>query len=470
LLLPNEEGDGYEYLNAIVALRGPIVDGTLSPADLFGFWLPLYQLFCGALSALFGDPLLSGKLVSALCGAGVCLLVFALSFRLTAHLQISLAAFALVALNPTHILYSSFSMTDVPNAFLILSGLYFALGGRWALAAGFLGLACLTRIDSWVLLPLIPAAELLSRRRVSVTTILITLLAPAIWFYISWSATGNPLEYFSYRAAYIENVIATAGSVPYFSLSRVAVNLRYLTSTIGPAVLLGTGMAVWLVARRPAREQRRESLGSSFEIVLMIAGFGCSLAFLLLAYLTKSQPDIWPRYGLLLFAMGAPILAWATTSIGGREPGWARMFRPVVATLCAVQLLWGLVGAQRFITRASEKREVAAYLRERFLADPELKAFCDDRTVRVLSSIPEDRFIGSAGCPAESATFLHCLNQRGVQYIVYDERDQSTAARVFREIGEDRIKSSLDLVRCPVSVARSSDLRLYARSASGPER
>jgi hypothetical protein len=194
---------------------------------------------------------------------------------------------------------------------------------------------------------------------------------------------------------------------------------------------------------------------------------GVRWRFLLLAYLTKSQPDLWPRYGLLPFAIGAPILAWATTSISGRELRWARMFPPVVATLCLVQLVWGIIGAQRFIARASEKREVAEYLGERFLADPELKVFCDDRTIRALSSIPEDRFVGSAGCPTETATFLDYLSHQGVQYIVYAERDHSTAARVFREMGEDEIKRSLDLIRCPVSVARSSDLRLYARAGGG---
>src|SRR6185436_1051477 len=134
---PNEEGDAYSYIRTIESLRAGMSGGTFEITDLFGFWLPMYQLICAAISFLAGQPLLVAKLISAVCGVGVCLLVFQISLHLTGDRTLSLLAFALIALNPTHIIYSSFSLTDVPHAFLVTCCLYFVVKRRWLLAAGF---------------------------------------------------------------------------------------------------------------------------------------------------------------------------------------------------------------------------------------------------------------------------------------------------------------------------------------------
>src|SRR5215813_12391007 len=69
LWLPNEEGDPYSYLRAIEMMRDSIVNGHFTVAELFGFWLPLYQFVSALLSVVFGNPLYVAKLVSALSGA-----------------------------------------------------------------------------------------------------------------------------------------------------------------------------------------------------------------------------------------------------------------------------------------------------------------------------------------------------------------------------------------------------------------
>ena len=96
-LLPNEEGDPYSYLQAIEIMRASIAGGTFTLSELFGFWLPLYQFICALISVVVGHPLYVAKLVSALCGTGVCLLVFQVSMQLTANRMLSLLAFALIA-------------------------------------------------------------------------------------------------------------------------------------------------------------------------------------------------------------------------------------------------------------------------------------------------------------------------------------------------------------------------------------
>ena len=119
LMLPNEEGDPYSYFRAIQMMRAALVGGTFTIPELFGFWLPLYQLVCALISSVTGNPLYVAKLVSAVGGTGVCVLVFFISLRLTASAGLAFLSFALIALNPIHIMYSAFSMTDIPHALLV---------------------------------------------------------------------------------------------------------------------------------------------------------------------------------------------------------------------------------------------------------------------------------------------------------------------------------------------------------------
>src|SRR5262249_22565432 len=98
--------------------------------------------------------------------------------------------FLLIALNPLHIFYSASAMTDVPHGFLILATLYFVITGSWLVAAVFGALAGLTRVESWMLIALIPAIQIIKERRISMAALLILVIPPLFWFYISWQATG----------------------------------------------------------------------------------------------------------------------------------------------------------------------------------------------------------------------------------------------------------------------------------------
>src|SRR5260370_34943060 len=98
--------------------------GTLALTDLYGFWLPLYQFISAFVNIFIGNGFYSGKLVAAVFGVGVCLLVYQLTMQLTERRFAASLAFALIALNPLHIFYSPSPMTDVPHAFLVLASLY----------------------------------------------------------------------------------------------------------------------------------------------------------------------------------------------------------------------------------------------------------------------------------------------------------------------------------------------------------
>ena len=456
LLLPNEEGDPYSYFRSIEMMRAALIGGTFTIPELFGFWLPLYQFVCALISAVAGDPLYVAKMVSAVCGTGVCLLVFYVSLRLTASVGLAFLSFALIAFNPIHIMYSAFSMSDVPHALLVMGGLVCAMTGHWVLAAILVAGGGLMRPESWAFIPLVPVLQWLLQRRVTVIPFLVALASPAAWIYISWSATGNPFEYFKVRGEYIKELVSQAPALGQFSASVIFVDLRTLFYCSGPAVVISCIVAFLLLTKRLRRGAMPKSLESVSEPVVVTLYFYSALAFLLFAYFTKNQPAIFARYCLVLFALGLPVLAWTLRA----TKNWARVEAAALWTvllgLCVLQFGFQVRDGQVFINQVSQKRFVADYLTNNISIRPETKVFCDDDTVKVLTGIPAQNFLSSMTSPVDTGSFLSYLKENHVEFLVWEKRDQSAAANLFTELGDDGVAPLFKLV-----ASTNADLRVY---------
>jgi len=433
-----------------------MVGGTFTISELFGFWLPLYQFICALISVVVGHPLYVAKLVSAVCGTGVCLMVFAVSLQLTGNRVVSLLAFALIAINPIHVMYSAFSLSDVPHAFLVMSSLYFAIKDRWVVAASLVAAGGLMRPESWLFVGLLPALQWFLHRRVSLVGCFIALSAPVVWIYISWAATGDPLEYFKVRNDYLSELLAGDPGLASFSPSHVIANLQTLLYSTGHAVMIACLIAAFLLTKRTNRQPNHRRSDSSSALVVTIGYFFSSLGFLLVAYFTKNQPAIFARYCLVLFALGLPVLAWTFLAAKEWKPAWALRLSVLLVALCLWQLAFQLRDGAAFINHVSQKRIVANYLKDKFKGGSNLRVFCDDDTVKALTGIPEDSFVNSSSSPTDSTLFLDYLKENRVEYLVYERRDRSAAEKLFRDVGEERIKDLFQLV-----TSTNSDLRLY---------
>lgn len=457
-LLPNEEGDPYSYVQAIAMLRAGMVGGTFTISELFGFWLPLYQFACALISVVVGHPLYIAKLVSAVCGTGVCLMVFVVSLQLTGNRVVSLMAFALISINPIHIMYSAFSMSDVPHAFLVMSSLYFVIKDRWVVAGGFAAAGGLMRPESWLLIALLPALQFFLHRKVSLIAFCVALSSPLIWIYISWSATGNALEYFKVRSDYIRELLKADPGLASFSPAYVIANLQTLLYSTGHAVVIACLIAGWVLIKRSSRQPNHRHSDSASGLGVTVAYFLSSLGFLLVAYFTKKQPAIFARYCLVLFALGLPVLAWICLEARDWKPAWARSLGALLLVLCLWQFTVQLGDGASYLNEVSRKRIVANYLRENFPGGSDLKVFCDDDTIKALAGIPAGSFVDSSSSPGDAKSFMDYLNEHRVEYLVYERRDRSAAEKLFRDLGEERIKDLFQLV-----ASTSTDLRLYRR-------
>ena len=239
--LPNAEQDGYSDAETIGRLSVALGSGHFHLTDLYGFWLPLFQFVSALLNIWVGDPLLCGKVVSGICGAISCILVFVIAYRLTNQLSLSYVAFTLLLLNPLHILYSAACMTDVPFGCLLLASLFFVVKEQWLGATICAVLAGGVRVEAWVLIPLLPILQFIRQRRISWWSLPILLVAPLAWLVISRMARGDWFAFFAERAVYHARYIEFHPSRRGFALKDVVGDIDYL--------LLGANGAVFLGAR-----------------------------------------------------------------------------------------------------------------------------------------------------------------------------------------------------------------------------
>jgi hypothetical protein len=438
-LLPNAFGDAYSYLEAIEAMRSKMLDGTFAVKDLHGFWFPMYQVTCAFFSFLFGHTFYVAKLVSALCGIGVCLFVYQITLRLTDHRPLSLLAFALASLNPLHILYSSSSLTDIPHSFLVMASLYFALEKRWKTAAVFAAAAGFMRIESWMLIALLPTLQFLFQRRVSLAALGIMIVSPLFWFYICWKATGSAMAYFEERSRYIDLYTAANPAVTTFSSERLRLDAKRLLISTNLAVLLTCLVAAWMIVKRMIVGRM---VWQKFEMVsLDFAGvtatnvlFLSNLGFLLLAYGAGSQPDIWSRYGLLFFALGLPVTAWTFPAIIKERPRLKIILAAAILAIFLFHTKDQFREAAYCWSEESAKTIIADYLKEVYRNDPGLRIYCDEGNVRSLTGLPQERFLSAYNLPTDRASLLKRFDEAGVKYVVCTNWETTTLTRLFPDV------------------------------------
>lgn len=458
-LLPNTSGDAYVYIRDIGVISVKIKSGTFALTDLYGFWLPLYQFTSAILNVFIGNGFYAGKLVSAVFGVGVCLLVYTITMQLVARRTAALLAFALIAFNPLHILNSTSAMTDVPHTFFVLASLFFVLKGRWVAAALFAALAGLTRVESWMLIALIPLIQVLRERRVSIAGILIMTIPPVFWFYVSWRATGDWLACFRTRQQYLDWLLMQNPALANFSFSGVLKDSAMLVSSIDLAVLLAALAAAWIVTKsfvtRPGQRDPKD-LRTTLPPLIIFFAF---LALLVIAYLTHQQPIIFPRYGLILFSLGISILAWTYFEMIKRRPEWSRKLLVSIILLCFLNAGIQSAGAVGELNRYSAQRAVADYLRDHFDPKSDARIFCDEGTVQVLSGIPAEKFVTSAEAPKDRDHFLSFLDRENIEYLVVVDTKHSTPYKVLPELGSDG--DLFELVARSASTFLPINIRLY---------
>jgi dolichyl-phosphate-mannose-protein mannosyltransferase len=436
--LPNAFGDAYSYLEVIDHMRSKMVDGTFAIKDLYGFWFPMYQITCAVISYLFDHTYYLAKLVSALSGITVCLLVYLITIRLTDDRLFALLAFGLASLSPLHIIYSSSSMTDIPHALMVMGSLYFALENRWKTAAVFAAAAGFTRIESWMLIALLPALQFFFHRRVSAVAFGIMLISPLFWFYISWKATGNPLSYFEVRNRYIADYAAANPFVTTFSLPRLRLDAERLVISTNLGVLISCLIATYLIIKRLIRQKFEVASQEFAGVIATTIFFLYNLGVLLFAYFTGRQPDIWSRYGLLFFTLGLPVTAWTFQSIPRERPRLKVILVAALSLICLLQLRKQGYETASVVSEETARTAIADYLKAIHHDDPALRIYCEDGNVRFLTGLSKHQFLTAYQLPYDATSLLKGFDEAGVKYVVCNNFEVSQLIKLFPEVSNGK--------------------------------
>ncbi len=462
-------GDAYCYVEQMAAYRSEVVSGKFSINYLYGFWLPLYQFFCGLITVVVNQPVYVGKLVSALAGTGVCVLVYLCSHVLTSSQKVSLVAALAIALNPFHLQYSSAAMTDVPHALMVIACMYSVLTERWTLAACFGAAAGLIRLDSWMLLVIVPVIQLMRQRKIPVLTILILGIAPAFWLFICWRATGDVLASFHAHDQYVSARLAAHPEFNSITLDRTWIDANRLAYSANIAVLAGCFAALWFLVREWRKTPRpfATPLASPHFAVLFTAlsfVFGY-FSFILLAYFTKNQSDIWPRYGLIIFALGLPVLAYSAQQLIKSPSVLAKVALGIALVAGASQFKTQAEDLKRFASTTDRSQTIANYLKQEYAGDPSLKIFCDHTEVRVISGIPRGQFFDSWSAPKDRELFIGYLRANGIKYLVIpQEPETSIPSQLFPGLIKDSGNVFEDVIPAPEGQRADSLYRVRAES------
>lgn len=449
-LVPNAEGDAYSYAEAIGAMSDKMLQGTFAFADLFGFWLPLYQLASALVATIFHlPPVLAGKLVSACCGAGSAVIVFSLTLRVTCSHTVAWIAFAFLLFDPLHAFLSGLSLTDVPNAFLILASMHSAVCAHWRRAAIWAALAELVRVDSWTLILVLPALQFLWERRVSPVVIVSLLLAPALWLVMCFVARGDAFVYFAERAQYVERYLQFDPARRRLGLNSIQ-DVRNLF--VGGHLVvfpLALAASVWLLVRERSRIFGTSRRSMTWFAPLIIASYFCAfLGFLTLAYLSRSQPIIWTRYGLTFLAIGTPLAAWMLYKGWFARDRKSTLRRFAYASLAVVWAAQAVSELKRIVPAAQDDgahRRIAMALQRIAKAEGWARAseaseprwtpcFCDDPAVRLLSGLPSHRFLRTEG-NENIFSFLDFLYRYQVRYLVFARTEHSLPVSFCPQLG-----------------------------------
>jgi hypothetical protein len=459
-------GDAYCYVEQVSGMRWKMVAGTFSVRDLFGFWLPLYQFFCSLISLAINQPVYISKLVAALAGTGVCVFVYLCTNLLTSSQRLSLMAALVIALNPFHVEYSASAMTDMPHALLVLACLYFVLTEKWTLAACVGAAACLIRLESWTLIAVFPTIYFLRRRRVPVFSMLILASGPAFWLFICWQAKGTPFASFRAQHQYMIERLTAHPELGRLTLDRFWIDANRLTYAVNVAVLAGCVAGLWFLFRdwRKGREWLKAT-----DLMICLSFFFAYLGFIALAYFTKNQTDIWPRYGLILFALGLPVLAYSARQVTREHTVWAQVALALTLVVFALQFKTQAEHLTRFVTQTTRPETIANYLNKEYASDPSIRIFCDSPEVRIISGIPGEHYYHSfsEGVPKDRDGFLGFLRKNGIKFLVIpEESETSTPSQLYPGLVKDTGGIFEDLIPPPDDRRADSLYRLRADKTS----
>jgi hypothetical protein len=273
---------------------------------------------------------------------------------------------------------------------------------------------------------------------VSFLSCAILLLPPLGWLYVGQVARGDWLAFFHDRVLYHAHYLEFHPSRHGFTFADVRGDIDYLMLGANGLVLFA-GVLSGLLLLSQVLHRRR----IAWDCLVAVSYLGAIAVFLLLAYVTKRQPVWLPRYGLIMFVLGLPLLAWVAQRCREKvRPHWLAQTGVAAMFLVSAALARPQVSIfPKVLNDFQAHRRVAdaLVLDLKQHNDETSHCFSDDIAVRVLSRLPPNRVHRSTDVPTEAWTSLNIfesyLREHRVGYVVFMPTEDSLPVKFYPELG-----------------------------------
>jgi 4-amino-4-deoxy-L-arabinose transferase-like glycosyltransferase len=321
---PDFDESIYMDLGRNIVRTGQIVSSNYPP-QVFLIHPPLFYYLVSLSFAIFGPGLEAGRLVSTLMGVGCVVFVFFL-LKGKRNARWAAAVTLLLAVNPAFLYYGHSVYMEMTVAFWLTGALWcYATAAEtdglkgYVWTGAFLGLACLTKYYSAVMVVVMALAVLLHahaplRRRLARLLALLGPLAVAGAAWIAWGLATGGQSFIDAQISWNEPDMSGAS----YSWRHVtnAVFLREIVGVITPVfallALFGMAMAGWRLRRL------REYPGRPLDkVLLFLPLFYC---LFLVSFREKDVKYIVPLLPALAMLIGLGM----TKEAIGRIPPWVR--------------------------------------------------------------------------------------------------------------------------------------------------
>jgi hypothetical protein len=238
-------------------------------------------------------------------------------------------------------------------------------------------------------------------------------------------------------------MVARLAAHPEFSrltLDRIWIDANRLAYGMNVAVLFGCLAALWFLFRDWRKSGGLSEWLKGTNLLVCASFFFAYFGFIAFTYLTKNNTDIWPRYGLILFSLGLPVLAYSAQRIFKQRSVWPKAALGIAIVIGLLQVKTQTEDLARFVTQKTRPETIANVLKQEYAADPSIKIFCDSPEVRIISHIPGDHFYHSFfdGVPKDREGFIGFLRAKGIKLLVIpEENETSTPSQLFPGLVKD---------------------------------
>ena len=322
-------------------------------------WLPGYIYLTGMFHVVVHDPLVSTRILNLFLGT-LTIPVFYLLIRRVFDDVSALVSATLLVVFPFHIKLSVTSLTEISFLLEIILGTLLVL--RASVAAGWrrlvglilsifvLGLASLTRYESWILLPLFPAYFFIKTSRFYQSLFLAIGLAlfPIAWMVASFVEAG------SFLPAYGAAMFDAREDTGLFGALKIIV--RFWIKYFGWVIPVLTAGGFLLLLADAVKKQL------SIERLLYLAVVCLKVMFCVKFGMDRGS-SLWVRYLLFIFVM---VLPFGIFFMNRYFRNYSYIIILAVLLAAAPSFIFHVLGHDEYVTR---KTNPAFETLGRWLAD-----------------------------------------------------------------------------------------------------